>query len=243
MFCYLKDDSQERSLELWYRTSDMLYVCGGYHSMCRCGKWTEQYPNSASNKSENSTCNPYLKVSTFVLLTEHSTCKQYLKVSTHGTLNMQPIPQGEYSRNTQHATNTSRWVLLIENSTYSQYLEVSTSDRTLNMQPILKVRWGEFGCLTSHLTIFQSYMWRHIDVQADWRRSWTYGRAPNAIDISYGSFNVPVQAPTRVASVRRPRTLSVSVSVSVGILKISSLLSKCLSGWVSALSDLVTMGC
>ena len=41
-----------------------------------------------------------------------------------------------------------------------------------------------FGCLTSQLTIFQLYMWRHIDVQADWRRSWTYGRAPNAIDIS-----------------------------------------------------------
>ena len=39
-------------------------------------------------------------------------------------------------------------------------------------------------CLTSQLTIFQSYMWRHIDVQADWRRSMTYGRAPNAIDIS-----------------------------------------------------------
>ena len=36
--------------------------------------------------------------------------------------------------------------------------------------------WGEFGCLMSHLTIFQSYMWRHIDVQADWR-SWTYARA------------------------------------------------------------------
>ena len=33
-------------------------------------------------------------------------------------------------------------------------------------------------CLTSQLTIFQSYMWRHIDVQADWRRNWTYGRAP-----------------------------------------------------------------
>ena len=45
-----------------------------------------------------------------------------------------------------------------------------------------EVRW--IGCLTSQLTIFQSYMWRHIDVQADWkRRSWTYGRAPNAIDI------------------------------------------------------------
>ena len=39
-------------------------------------------------------------------------------------------------------------------------------------------------------------MWRHIDVQAEWRRSWTYGRAPNAIDI-VGFFNVPVQAPTR----------------------------------------------
>ena len=28
------------------------------------------------------------------------------------------------------------------------------------------------------------YMWRQIDVQADWRRSNTYGRAPNAMDIS-----------------------------------------------------------
>ena len=36
-------------------------------------------------------------------------------------------------------------------------------------------------------------MWRYIDVQADWRRSWTYGRAPNAIDISH----MPVKAPTR----------------------------------------------
>ena len=50
-----------------------------------------------------------------------------------------------------------------------------------------RINWVELswiGCLTSQLTIFQSYMWRHIDVQADWRRSWTYGRAPNAIDIS-----------------------------------------------------------
>ena len=35
-------------------------------------------------------------------------------------------------------------------------------------------------------------MWRHIDVQADWRRSWTYGRAPNAIDISQGSLTCPI---------------------------------------------------
>ena len=34
-------------------------------------------------------------------------------------------------------------------------------------------------------------MWRHIDVQADWRRSCTYGRAPNAIDISQGSLTCP----------------------------------------------------
>ena len=47
------------------------------------------------------------------------------------------------------------------------------------------------GCLTSQLTIFQSYMWRHIAVQADRRRSWTYGRAPNAIDISQGSLTCP----------------------------------------------------
>ena len=52
-------------------------------------------------------------------------------------------------------------------------------------------RVSEIGCLTSHWTIFQLYMWRHIDVQADWRRSWTYGRAPNAIDISQGSLTCP----------------------------------------------------
>ena len=54
---------------------------------------------------------------------------------------------------------------------------------------IVELSW--IGCLTSQLTIFQSYMWRHIDVQADWRRSWTYGRAPNAIDISQGFLTCP----------------------------------------------------
>ena len=33
-------------------------------------------------------------------------------------------------------------------------------------------------------------MWRHIDVEADWR-SCTYGLAPNAIDISQGSLTRP----------------------------------------------------
>ena len=50
-------------------------------------------------------------------------------------------------------------------------------------------------CLTSHATIFQLYMWRHIDVQTEWRRSLTYGRAPIARHF-VGFFNVPVQALT-----------------------------------------------
>ena len=58
----------------------------------------------------------------------------------------------------------------------------------------VEVRWN--CCLTSQLTIFQSYMWRHIDVQADWRRSWTYGRLPTPRHF-VGFFNVPVLAPTR----------------------------------------------
>ena len=55
---------------------------------------------------------------------------------------------------------------------------------TFMLENISSLQLSWIGCLTSQLTIFQSYMWRHIDVQADWRRSWTYGRAPNAIDIS-----------------------------------------------------------
>ena len=54
----------------------------------------------------------------------------------------------------------------------------------LNRLFAICTRWGELVILTSPSTIFQSYMWRHIYVQADWRRSWTYGRAPNAINVS-----------------------------------------------------------
>ena len=39
---------------------------------------------------------------------------------------------------------------------------------------------SEIGCLTSHATIFQLYMLRHIDVQANLGRSWTCGRVPKA---------------------------------------------------------------
>ena len=55
------------------------------------------------------------------------------------------------------------------------------------------MRWGEL--------VVKRHNWRYyshtcdgiyIDVQADWRRSsWTYGRAPNAIDISKGSLTRP----------------------------------------------------
>ena len=36
-----------------------------------------------------------------------------------------------------------------------------------------------------------SHLCDGTDVQADWRRSCTYGRAPNAIDISQGSLACP----------------------------------------------------
>ena len=46
------------------------------------------------------------------------------------------------------------------------------------------LRVSEIVCLTSHAVIYQSYLWRHIDVQANWRRRRKYRRAPNAIDTS-----------------------------------------------------------
>ena len=58
--------------------------------------------------------------------------------------------------------------------------------------------WWLRCCFTSHSTIFQPYMWRqiHVDVQVDWRRSWTYRRAQcNRHFIRF--LNVPVQEPTR----------------------------------------------
>ena len=68
--------------------------------------------------------------------------------------------------------------------------EINLAQTDFNMASIfIESRW--IGCLTSQLTIFQSYMWRHISVQVDWRSSWTYGRAPNAMDISYSSLTCP----------------------------------------------------
>ena len=52
--------------------------------------------------------------------------------------------------------------------------------------------------LMSHSTLFQLYtsMWRHIDVQADWR-SWTYTVGLPRQRHFGVFFNVPVPAPTR----------------------------------------------
>ena len=38
--------------------------------------------------------------------------------------------------------------------------------------------WVSIGSSTSQWTIFQVYIWQHIDVQADRGRSWTYSRTP-----------------------------------------------------------------
>ena len=58
-----------------------------------------------------------------------------------------------------------------------------------------KRQWvSETGCLTLHATIFQLYMWGHMDVQVDWRRSsWTYG----GLQTFWGFFNLPIQTLTR----------------------------------------------
>ena len=52
-------------------------------------------------------------------------------------------------------------------------------------------------CLTSQSTIFQSYMWRYIDVQVDWIKK-LYLKAGSQRHIHLvGFFNVPVEAPAR----------------------------------------------
>ena len=60
------------------------------------------------------------------------------------------------------------------------YIYVTTHRCASRLKTKCDLWWRWIGCLMSQLTIFQSYMWRHLDVQADWRRSLTYGRAPNA---------------------------------------------------------------
>ena len=83
----------------------------------------------------------------------------------------------------------SIWRRVCRNVILIETVKVASSQHLFRRSYSMRV--SEIGCLTSQGTIFQLYMWRHIDVQADWRRSWTYGRAPNAIDISQGSLTCP----------------------------------------------------
>ena len=55
----------------------------------------------------------------------------------------------------------------------------------------LCLSWVEFIGVSSHMQRYFSHICDGTDVQADWRRSCTYGRAPNAIDISQGSLTCP----------------------------------------------------
>ena len=49
----------------------------------------------------------------------------------------------------------------------------------------------EFIGVLRHIQRYFSHICDGTDVQADWRRSCTYGQAPNVIDISQGSLTRP----------------------------------------------------
>ena len=57
--------------------------------------------------------------------------------------------------------------------------------------PFLRIKWwvSEYWLLNVMVqsTLFQLYMWRHVDVQADWRISLTYGKIKwsSPYDVSY----------------------------------------------------------
>ena len=52
---------------------------------------------------------------------------------------------------------------------------------------LLQFIWREIFGVLRHMQRYFSHICDGTDVQADWRRSCTYGRAPNAIGISQGS--------------------------------------------------------
>ena len=58
-----------------------------------------------------------------------------------------------------------------------------------------RVLFGLISSITSNSTIFQLYLWRHIDVQAIWRRM-TYGQAPNATGILQCSLRCQINTDT-----------------------------------------------
>ena len=63
-------------------------------------------------------------------------------------------------------------------------------------RPVPLLCWVEFIGVLRHIQQYFSHICDGTDVQADWR-SCTYGRAPNAIDISQGSLTCPSYTDTR----------------------------------------------
>ena len=66
-----------------------------------------------------------------------------------------------------YGTTSLPWCVFISTFIYEMWL-------------ILELVNEWIGSLTSHSTIFQLYMWRHIDVQVNCR-SWSYSRAPSPL--------------------------------------------------------------
>ena len=56
----------------------------------------------------------------------------------------------------------------MQNSHYRQFTDCMIT-QTGSFQSSLARCVSVYWCFTSHATIFQSYMWRHIEVQADWK--------------------------------------------------------------------------
>ena len=67
----------------------------------------------------------------------------------------------------------------------------------------------EFFGVLRHMQRYFSHICDGTDVQADWRRSCTYCRAPNAINISQGSLTCPSYTdtgPPFFTAILRPHT-------------------------------------
>ena len=79
--------------------------------------------------------------------------------------------------------------------TYFQMLVLMTGMFAEDRRTIIWVEFEFIGVLR-HMERYFSHICDGTDVQADRRRSCTYGRAPNAIDISQGSLTCPSYSDT-----------------------------------------------
>ena len=93
---------------------------------------------------------------------------------------------------TRASTGSWKWVEEIALQTKIQKWYIQIIDypymNDMNLKEHVQC-WIEMWhfCFTSQSNMFQSYLWQHIDVQADWRRRWTYDRVPMS-DIPKGFY-------------------------------------------------------